>query len=240
MTHSQPKAILFDLHDTILDYDSLADRSWRQVCDAVSPKLPGLGTGELFTALKAKAEWFWSDPERHRRGRHNLPIARLEIVSSALAGLEVNAPELTHEIAISYDQIRTASMTPRPCAIETLHRLHHDGVKLGLITNGAKEPQQAKIHRFGLEPLFDSIVIEGEFGIGKPDRSVYEYSLEKLGASPQQAWMVGDHLEFDVGASQELGIWGIWVDWRRSGLPKNSRVKPDRIVHLISELIEPA
>lgn len=131
-------------------------------------------------------------------------------------------------------------MTPRPGAIETLQRFRHDGVKLGLITNGAKEPQSAKIDRFGLKSLFDSIVIEGEFGIGKPDRSVFEYSLEKLGVSPQQTWMIGDHLEFDVGASQELGIWGIWVDWRRSGLPENSKVKPDRIVHLISELIEPA
>ena len=47
MTHRHPKAILFDLDDTILDYDSVADRSWKQVCDAVSPKLSGLGTEEL-------------------------------------------------------------------------------------------------------------------------------------------------------------------------------------------------
>ena len=57
MTHRHPKAILFDLDDTILDYDSVADRSWKQVCDTVSPKLPGLGTQELFTAyLLARLE----------------------------------------------------------------------------------------------------------------------------------------------------------------------------------------
>jgi len=80
-------------------------------------------------------------------------------------------------------------------------------------------------------------VIEGEFGIGKPDRSVFEHSMEKLGANPQQTWMAGDNLYFDVGGAQDLGI---WVDWRRTGLPKDSKVKPDRIVHLISELLDPA
>lgn len=240
MTHRQPKAILFDLDDTILDYDSVADRSWKQVCEAVSPKIPGLQADELFTALKAMSQWFWSDPDRHLRGRRDLLVARMEIVSSALARLEVSDSALTQEISRSYEHIRTESITPRPGAIETLQQLQDDGIKLGLITNGAKEPQRAKIRRFGLESFFDSIVIEGEFGIGKPNPSVYEYSLKKLGANPQQTWMAGDNLYFDVGGAQNLGIWGIWVDWRGSGLPKDSEVKPDRIVQFISELIDPA
>ena len=239
VTHRHPKAILFDLDDTILDYDSVADRSWKQVCDTVSPKLPGLGTQELLTALKEKARWFWSDPDRHLRGRRDLLAARMEVVSSAMQDLEVSDLEICQEISVSYEKIRTALITPRPGAIETLRQFHRDGIKLGLITNGAKEPQRAKIDRFGLEPLFDSIVIEGEYGIGKPDRSVFEYSLGKLGANPQQTWMAGDNLYFDVGGAQELGIWGIWVDWRGSGLPKDSKVKPDRIVHFISELLDP-
>ena len=239
MTHRHPKAILFDLDDTILDYDSVADRSWKQVCEAVSPKLPGLGTEELFAALKAKSQWFWSDTDRHLRGRRDLMAARIEIVSLALKGLESDDLAISQEISISYEKIRTELITPRPGAIETLRQLHHDGIKLGLITNGAKEPQRAKIERFGLEPLFDSIVIEGEFGIGKPDPSVYEHSMEKLGANPRQTWMIGDNLYFDVGAAQELDIWGIWVDWRRSGLPTDSKVTPDRIVHFISELLDP-
>ena len=240
MTHRHPKAILFDLDDTILNYDSVADRSWKQVCDTVSPKLPGLGTQELCAALKAKAQWFWSDPDRHLRGRRDLLAARIEIVSSVLQCLGVSDPKICEEISVSYEKIRTELIAPRPGAIETLRQLHRDGIKLGLVTNGAKEPQRAKIDRFGLAPFFDSIVIEGEFGIGKPDRSVFEHSMEKLGANPQQTWMAGDNLYFDVGGAQDAGIWGIWVDWRRSGLPKDSKVKPDRIVHLISELVEPA
>lgn len=238
MTHSNPTAILFDMDDTILEYDSVADQSWRQVCESVSSKLPGLGAEELFKALKAKSQWFWSDSDRHLRGRQDLLVARQEIVSLALDGLDVIDSDLTLEISVAYEKIRTALITPLPGAIETLQQLHDDGFKLGMITNGAKAPQREKIDRFGLEPLFDSIVIEGEFGVGKPDRRVFRHSLDKLGAGPQDAWMIGDNLYFDVGGAQELGICGIWVDWRGTGLPADSAVKPDRIVRYISELID--
>ena len=117
MTHRHPKAILFDLDDTILNYDSVADRSWKQVCEAVSPKLPGLGTQGLFTALKEKAQWFWSDPDRHLRGRRDLLAARMEIVSSVLQSLEVSDLEICQEISVSYEKIRTELIAPRLGAI---------------------------------------------------------------------------------------------------------------------------
>jgi len=239
VTHILPKVFLFDMDDTILNYDSVADPSWRQVCETVAPRTAGLEAGELFTALKTKSQWFWSDPDRHLRGRLNMLVTRMEIVSLALSDLDVSDPGLTEEIALSYERIRTESITPRPGAIETLRRLHDDGFKLGMITNGSSEPQREKIDRFGLEPLFDSIVIEGEFGVGKPNRSVFQHSLDVLGTSAQEACMTGDNLYFDVGGAQHLGIWGIWVDWRDAGLPADSTVNPDRTVRFISELIEP-
>ena len=50
--------------------------------------------------------------------------------------------------------------------------------------------------------------------------------------------MTGDNLYFDVGGAQDLGILGIWVDWRGTGLPADATVKPDRTVRYISELID--
>ena len=98
--------------------------------------------------------------------------------------------------------------------------------------------QRDKIQRFSLAPLFNSILVEGEFGAGKPEPRVYLHSLEQLDTKPSDAWMVGDNLEFDVGAPQKLGIKGIWVDWQAGGLPLASSVKPDRIVNRISELVD--
>ena len=235
-----PKALLVDLDDTILLYDAVAPEAWQQVCDKFAPRIPGLRAERLRSAIAETSDWYWSDPDRNRSGRLNLPATRREIVSAAFESLDVSVSELVGELADAYDEARSKIIAPSPGAIDALHHLKDKGVKLALITNGACLPQRAKIQRFGLAPLFESILVEGEFGAGKPEPRVYLHTLERLDARPSEAWMVGDNLEFDVGAPQKLGIKGIWVDWRAGGLPVASSVKPDRIVNRISELVDGA
>jgi putative hydrolase of the HAD superfamily len=100
------------------------------------------------------------------------------------------------------------------------------------------DSQRRKIERFGLAPFFDCIVIEGEFGAGKPDGRVYAYALAQLGLQPEEVWMVGDNLEWDVAGPQRMGIKGIWVDLTGSGLPEDSAVRPDLIARSLAELAE--
>jgi putative hydrolase of the HAD superfamily len=106
-----------------------------------------------------------------------------------------------------------------------------------MATNGSAEGQRAKIDRFGLERYFDCIIVEGEFGCGKPHREVYETLFAELRADPRDMWSVGDNLEWDVGAPQSFGVHGIWVDASGARLPDNSPVRPDRIISSISELM---
>jgi hypothetical protein len=65
-----------------------------------------------------------------------------------------------------------------PDAHETLDRLKELGIKLALITNGAAEPQRAKVVRFALEHRFDHIQIEAEHGFGKPEERAYRTRWE--------------------------------------------------------------
>jgi putative hydrolase of the HAD superfamily len=65
---------------------------------------------------------------------------------------------------------------------------------------------------------------------------VYTQALAAVGIAPADAWMVGDNLEWDVAQPQRQGIYAIWVDVRRRGLPAGHPVQPDRIIHKLSEL----
>ncbi len=94
------------------------------------------------------------------------------------------------------------------------------------------------MERFNLAPLFDLILIEGEFGTGKPDPHVFQYALEKLGASPSDTWMVGDDLEYDIRPAGELGIGTVWVYHALTGLPPQSGNRLQMSVHSIVELVE--
>ena len=123
-----------------------------------------------------------------------------------------------------------------PGAIDTMQYFRDQGVRLGLVTNGGSEMQRGKLERFGLEPYFDHMVIEEEFGVGKPDERVFRHMLEQFDVSAGDTWMVGDDLQRDISGAQALGLFTIWVDWRGNGLAESSPVRPDRIIRSIAEL----
>jgi putative hydrolase of the HAD superfamily len=54
--------------------------------------------------------------------------------------------------------------------------------------------------------------------------------------APEDVWMVGDNLEWDVAGAQAVGITGIWVDFLSKGLPESGPVQPDRIIYSITQL----
>lgn len=232
-----PKGILFDLDDTIVAFDAVVDSTWRSLCE-VHASRSGLFTADcLFNALKEVRMWYWSDPIRHKFGRQDLDATRRKILSLTFEKLDIEAAPLANQIANEYSVQREEAIEFFPGAEETLQHLTNKGVLLALITNGEERKQRNKVERFGLDKFFRTILIEGELGFGKPDDRVYVYALRDLSLEPEEVWSVGDHLERDVAAPQKLGIFGIWNDFKKRGLPSSSFVVPDRIIHSISELV---
>jgi len=230
-----PKAILLDLDDTILNDSGGVEHCWSAACSTCASELAEVDSAALLEAIGRTQRWFWSDRERHREGRLDLGAARRRIVGRALA--EVGAdPALAERIAESYGNQRDAAIQPFQEAIETVRWLRECGSRLALLTNGSAAAQRSKISRFELADLFDSILIEGEVGYGKPDPRIYAQALRNLGVAPAQAWMVGDNLEWDVAQPQLMGVFGIWIDIHGAGLPAGHAVRPDRIVSRLSEL----
>jgi putative hydrolase of the HAD superfamily len=111
---------------------------------------------------------------------------------------------------------------------------------MGLITNGNAEFQRPKIRRFELDQYFDFILIESEFGVGKPDPRVFKHGLERWGVSPAQVWMIGDDLEFDMRPAQALGMDTVWVNHANESLPDDGSITPRRTIYSLAELIEKA
>ena len=188
------------------------------------------------SAIRDAGEWFWSDPERHRVGRLDMKAARQRVAMAGLQRVGIVDESLARALAVAYARHREVRLALLPGALETVYRFKAAGCALALVTNGSRRMQRMKIERFGLEPIFDGIFVEGELGFGKPDPRVYELALSHLGYSPAETWMVGDHLEWDVAAPQQLGIYGVWVDAQRTGVPRDSHVRPDLTVRAIAEL----
>jgi putative hydrolase of the HAD superfamily len=227
------KALLLDLDDTLLDYSGGVDECWEAACATAAPSVP---RAALVAALAVCRRTFWSDPDHNRRERVHMVRAWTRIATLALERCDGD-PALGAGIAEAFAARRRALMTLFPDALQFLVGLRDEGVPLGLVTNGDAREQRAKIERHDLARFFDVIVIEGEFGAGKPDAAVYRSALAALGvpAGPE-VWMAGDHLEFDVAGPQRLGLRGAWLDRPGQGLPADSPVRPDRVVRSLAEL----
>jgi putative hydrolase of the HAD superfamily len=230
-----PRAILIDLDDTLIDDTSNVDACWDDACAATAPRLPGVAVDRLRAEIDKLTSWYWSDPKRHRRGRLDLRAVRRHILELVFDQLGIDDSGLARDLAEMYRKLREERAQMFPGALDALARLRAQGVRLGMMTNGAADAQRAKIERFGLGRYFDHIVIEGEFGAGKPDRRVFEALLSALDVTPSDAWAIGDHLEFDVLAPMQLGLHGIWVDPRNAGLDGRPD-RPHRVVSAFTEI----
>ncbi len=231
------KAILFDMDDTIIADDPFTEQSWQIACNRYGNRYQGFTAEILKAEIDATREIYWKDSERHRLGRLNLAQARRDIVNQAFLRLGIDDTIMANELADLYTDEKERLCTPFPGALETLQSLKERGLRLALLTNGGSDTQRRKINRFGLAQFFDYILIEGEFGVGKPDELVFRSALDNLRVKSAESCMVGDDLGRDISGAHKLGIFSVWVDYRKAGLPPRSPIKPDLIISHIKELL---
>lgn len=230
-----PRAILFDLDDTIISAYARPLVAWGKVAREFAGALAPRDPQSAAEAIAAEAMAFWGDAGRdHSVWRLRLLEARRLIVAAALPTYD---RALTDAMAERFTRLRDEEMHLFPGAVETLQELRRRGVLMALITNGAGEVQRAKIERFALAAHFHHVQIEGEHGFGKPEERAYRHALGTLGVGAAETWMVGENLEWEVAAPQRLGIYAIWYDGEGKGLPANAPAQPDRIITSLRELL---
>ncbi|MBY0320451.1 MAG: HAD family hydrolase [Reyranella sp.] len=236
-----PRAILFDLDDTLIRAYAQPEEAWRRLLGTFAE---ALGTADdaaverVRVVLMDEARSLWIDQAAAAKWRLDIPGARRLTTRRALARLGYDDEALADRIADAFTEMRRQEYRLYPDAHATVDALRQAGVKLALVTNGASATQRAKIERFDLEHRFEHIQIEGEFGQGKPELAVYRHALERLGCEACDAWMVGDNYEWEVVAPQKLGMCGVWYDPFDAGVPATATARPTRIIKRLGELVE--
>jgi putative hydrolase of the HAD superfamily len=168
-------------------------------------------------ALREWAEHFVSD-----RGLDPAAVDFLAVKSSnAATWTEYAADFKRHfQLADSVEQlVRDVTDTyPRffvldAAVAEGLRLLRAEGWRLGIITNGAKTMQSAKIDQVGLRDLVDGVFISEAEGSRKPERRIFEQAAAKLGVQlgHRNGWMVGDTLDADVAGGVAAGLRTVWL-----------------------------
>ena len=93
---------------------------------------------------------------------------------------------------------------------EVLREIHARGLKIGLISNTQRCLASFQKH-FELDGLFTVAISSSEHGFMKPHPSIFEAALRRVGATPEEAMMVGDSLPHDIEGARRLGMRGVLV-----------------------------
>ena len=233
-----PKAILFDLDDTILAFSDASMLAWKKCCDefVINNKVD-FNSIELFEAVTRTRKWYWSDSARNKSGREDMKNARREVFRYALETFDFKNEQKILETADSYSQMQESLwrlFNGLPKAFEILQK---NKISMVVVTNGKADVQRSKLRRFDIDRYFEHVIIDSEVGFSKPDIEIYQIALNKLSLSPKEVWMIGDNLIWDVKAPQELGIFSVWNDFEKKGMPIETDVIPDMIVNSIYEMV---
>jgi putative hydrolase of the HAD superfamily len=93
--------------------------------------------------------------------------------------------------------------------LPVLEELRRQGLKLGLVSNTARDLDHFVVHH-GLD--VDAVVSSGHFGKTKPHASIFEFVLERLAVPPALAVMVGDSVDDDIDGALALGMRAFLLD----------------------------
>ena len=250
-------AIIFDMDETLVVDDAAGEEAMLATCQRAAPQY-GVDTVALSDAVRRYARELWRAAPVHSYGRAmgisswealwgrflgddpNItalrewaPGYRREAWSQALAELGVSDTADAERWSALFQQERRARHRVFPDAEPCLMELKQK-YRLALLSNGAPDLQREKLEASGLGGYFESVVISGEVGIGKPEPGIFLLALERLGVSPQAAVMVGDSLARDIQGAQRAGIRAVWLN--REGAALLEGVRPDAMVRGLGEL----
>jgi HAD superfamily hydrolase (TIGR01662 family) len=93
--------------------------------------------------------------------------------------------------------------------LPVLEELRAAGLKIGLVTNSARDVEAfARHHRLEVDAAIGSV----GHGKTKPHASIFAAVLERLGVEPAAAAMVGDTVEDDIEGALAIGMRAVLVD----------------------------
>jgi len=111
-------------------------------------------------------------------------------------------------------------LDPNRAMIEFVRELRGRGLRAALLTNNVREWEplwRAKLPE--IDELFEVVVDSAFVGMRKPDRAIYELTLERLGVSPRECVFVDD-LDVNCETARALGMAAVRFESAEQAIPE--------------------
>ncbi len=127
----------------------------------------------------------------------------------------------------------------RPEIPAVLEKIKQMGLKIGLISNVNSLGQvPGNLKRYGIESYFNPVILSSQYGIRKPDPSIFHYAARLMDVPTSACVYVGDRIARDIIGSQRAGFrLAVQIQHDYDHGEEDTGAVPDAYIKNMNELI---
>jgi putative hydrolase of the HAD superfamily len=125
----------------------------------------------------------------------------LDLLRDGLEPMMGRRPEL-HRFKETYFD----ALVPNAAMIDLMAELHADGYRMAMLTNNVREWEPLWRAKLPVDEIFETVVDSAFVGMRKPDREIYDLTVERLEGITAQECLFVDDTEINCDAARELGM----------------------------------
>ncbi len=198
----KPNAVLFDLDNTLYDYDHSHAKALAEVRLKLGRNV-GMAPARFDALYDEARKSIKADLKDNASAHSRLLYFQRMIEMTGLRSDVVMALDCEQ----TYWRTFLSAASLFPGVEETMRLIRSVGVQMAIVTDLTAQIQFRKIVYFGLESIVDHIVTSEEAGADKPSRRIFDLARRKLNLQDGASiWMIGDDVKKDCeGAKTHLG-----------------------------------
>ena len=224
------KHLFFDLDHTLWDFDANAKETLLEVYAFFELEEKGVSPFiSFYKHYLFHNEILW---DRYHKGFISSEELKWKRMWRTMLEFKLGSEQLARDMSAKFLEILPTKKILFPHTIEILDYLKEKGYSLHLITNGFEKTQWSKINNSGLSKYFTHMITSEASNSLKPKKEIFEYALNKAGASLAESIMLGDNLDADIQGAINAGMDCIFVNHVQAG----TDVKPTYTIHHLKEL----
>ncbi|MFW5846599.1 MAG: HAD family hydrolase [Nanoarchaeota archaeon] len=230
---TEKKAILFDLDNTLYEYEPVHKKSIKAVYEYLEKKLK--------ISYKKFIELYnFSRKEIHQElagtaSAHNRVLYFQRLIEKLQGTVEPSIILRLYEI---YWGTTIKNIKLRKGVLSTLKELKKQGLKILIVSDLTTHIQLRKIHKLGITKYIDYLVTSEEAGSEKPHSIMFLLALNKINMLPQDVIMIGDNKINDIEGANSVGIDTVLIGSKNIKKNKKDFSRPDFVIKQIPDLLK--
>lgn len=224
------KHIFFDLDHTLWDFERCSSETLEELFHHNQLDSLGIQMTDFIKTFRIINRRLWKLYGAGKLSQHELRTTRFILVMKALG---VPAKDVPANLAEDYLQLCPQKPHLLPFAREVLEYLTGKKYVLHIITNGFADVQLVKLNSANIASYFSEVVTSEKAGCQKPNRQIFDFTLQKIKAQREHCIMIGDSLDSDILGARNAEIDHVFYNYEKLV----HQEKPTHEIKCLSELM---